>query len=34
MNKINVKQLIFIIIPIFLELLLQILAGNVDKIMV
>jgi putative MATE family efflux protein len=34
MKKINVKQLIFIIIPIFLELLLQILAGNVDKIMV
>ena len=34
MKNINVKQLIFIIIPIFLELLLQIVAGNVDKIMV
>ena len=34
MQKVNVKQLIFIIIPIFFELLLQILAGNVDKIMV
>ena len=33
-KKINVKQLAFIIVPIFLELLLQILAGNVDKIMV
>lgn len=32
--KVNVKQLVFIIIPIFFELLLQILAGNVDKIMV
>lgn len=34
MKTINVKQLILIIIPIFLELLLQIFAGNVDKIMV
>lgn len=34
MQKVNVKQLIFIIIPIFFELLLQILAGNVDKVMV
>ena len=34
MQKVSLKQLIFIIIPIFLELLLQLLAGNVDKIMV
>lgn len=34
MQRVGVKQLILIIIPIFLELLLQLLAGNVDKIMV
>ncbi|MGM9969111.1 MAG: MATE family efflux transporter [Anaeroplasma sp.] len=34
MKKINIKLLILLTIPIFIELLLQILAGNVDKIMV
>ena len=33
-NKINVKKLVLIIIPIFIELVLQLLAGNVDKLMV
>ena len=31
-NKINVKKLVLIIIPIFIELVLQLLAGNVDKL--
>ena len=34
MQKVSVKYLAIIIVPIFIELLLQLLAGNVDKIMV
>ena len=34
MKKVSIKYLIILIIPIFIELLLQLLAGNVDKIMV
>ena len=34
MKKVSVKYLAILIIPIFIELLLQILAGNVDKLMV
>jgi len=34
MQKVSIKYLIILIIPIFIELLLQLLAGNVDKIMV
>ena len=34
MQKVSVKYLVILIIPIFVELLLQLLAGNVDKIMV
>lgn len=33
-NKINIKKLLFLTIPIFFELILQILLGNIDKIMV
>ena len=34
MKKVSVKYLIILIVPIFIELVLQLLAGNVDKIMV
>ena len=34
MKKVSVKYLAILIIPIFIELLLQLLAGNVDKLMV
>jgi len=34
MKKISIRYLIIIIVPIFIELVLQLLAGNVDKIMV
>ena len=34
MKKIDIKLLVTLTIPIFIELLLQILAGNVDKVMV
>ena len=34
MKKVSVKYLAILILPIFVELLLQILAGNVDKLMV
>lgn len=33
-NKINIKTLLKLTIPIFLELILQVLLGNVDKVMV
>ena len=34
MKKVSVKYLIILIVPIFIELVLQLLAGNVDKVMV
>lgn len=34
MKKVSIKYLAILIVPIFIELLLQILAGNVDKLMV
>ena len=34
MKKVSVKYLIILIVPIFVELVLQLLAGYVDKIMV
>ena len=33
-KKVSIKYLVILIIPIFIELVLQLLAGNVDKIMV